>query len=86
MTCRSPISAAAARGQLHSAMARRMDTPTAAPCTPAVSTQTQPRQPGDAAMALASIRRRLAHPEPGSVHRLRADQRAALHAILAGRP
>lgn len=55
-----------------------------APCEPAGSTSHGPRTAGVAntIQELASIRRRLNHPEPGTVNTLRARQRMLLHAIL----
>ena len=85
MTCPQSLYAADAAHPRHSATGHRTAIPTAAPCTPAGTTPTPPRPHGNAATALASIRRRLQAPEPGTVSRLRADQRAVLHAILAGR-
>ena len=73
----------AARRAPRSASARPTAAKTAAPCAPAWTTATPLRRHGDAATALASIRRRLAQPAPGTVIRLRAEQRAVLHAILA---
>lgn len=83
MTCPpSPNAAADAAPTPPTATARPMAALTSAHSTPAETTATHASKHGADATALASIRRRLAHPEPGTVNRLRAEQRAVLHAIL----